>query len=208
MNMCLKICELLKTVEWELYKIKKRKRLQNENFTILASDCNGTFMYYDMKLPFLSPTINLTIEMNDFVKMLENLEWYMKQDIVELKGEYACPVGCLGDIRINFVHYETFENGVLKWNERKKRINWDNLFIIASEKNGCTYETMQRFERLPYKNKVILTHTNYPEFESAYYIRGFEGKTEMGTTTNFKNQFFKRRYLDDFDYVAFLNHIK
>lgn len=198
----------IKIRELKLYRKRKKARLRNRDFTILASDCNGTFMYHDMELPFLSPTINLTIGMNDFVKMLENLDWYMKQDIVELKGEYTCPVGRIGDIRINFVHYKTFEEGVLKWNERKQRINWDNLFIVGSEKDGCTYETMQRFERLPYKNKVILTHIAYPEFESAYYIRGFEERDEMGTTINYKDQFFKRRYLDDFDYVAFLNRTK
>lgn len=86
----------VKKLELWLYRKRKAKRLCNKNFTILASDCNGTFMYHDMGLPFLSPTINLTIGMNDFVKMLENLEWYMQQDIVELKGEYKYPAGNLG----------------------------------------------------------------------------------------------------------------
>ena len=196
----------IKNREMKLFRRRKRKRLYNKDFTILASDCNGTFMYHDMGLPFLSPTINLTIGMNDFVKMLENLEWYMQQDIVELKGDYKWPTGNLGDIRINFVHYESFDEGVSKWKQRKERINWDNLFIVGSEKDGCTYETIQRFERLPYENKVILTHVDYPEFKSAYYIKGFEDRDEMGTTINYKKQFFKRRYLDDFDYVTFLNH--
>ena len=129
----------IKNREMKLFRDRKRKRLYNKDFTILASDCNGTFMYHDMGLPFLSPTINLTIGMNDFVKMLENLEWYMQQDIVELKGEYKYPAGNLGGIKINFVHYESFDEGVLKWNERKERINWDNLFIVGSEKSGCTY---------------------------------------------------------------------
>ena len=111
----------------------------------------------------------------------------------------------LGDVQINFIHYETFDQGVSKWEERKKRIRWDNLFIVGSEKEGCTYETVKRFDRLPYRNKVILTHREYAEFPSAYYIKGFEEKGEMGTTTNFKDRFWRRRYLDDFDYVSFLN---
>lgn len=197
----------IKSRELQLYRERKRKRLRNKDFTILASDCNGTFMYHDMGLPFLSPTINLTIEMNDFVKMLENLEWYMKQDVVELQGDYAYPTGSLGDIRINFLHYKSFEEGALKWKERKERINWDNLFIVGSEKDGCTYETIKRFEQLPYENKVIFTHIDYPEFQSAYYIEGFEERDAMGTTINYKKQFFRRRYLDDFDYVAFLNRV-
>lgn len=199
------LSKIIKNVELQLYRKRKRRRLKNSDFTILASDCNGTFMYYDLGLPFLSPTINLTIGMEDFVKMLENLEWYMEQEVVPLKGDFSCPAGLLGDVQINFIHYETFDQGVSKWEERKKRIRWDNLFIVGSEKEGCTYEVVKRFDRLPYRNKVILTHREYPEFPSAYYIKGFEEKGEMGTTTNFKDRFWRRRYLDDFDYVSFLN---
>lgn len=201
----MKMIEKFKVWEWKIYKKRKYKKLKTKDFTIVASNCSGTIIYYDMELPYLSPTINLSIEMNDFVKMVENLSWYMQQKIIQVKGEEKYPVGLLGDIKLSFMHYTTFEEAVQKWEERKRRINWDNLFIIGTDKDGCTYETMKRFERLPYKNKVLFTHINYPEFPSSYYIEGFEGNKELGVITNFKNQFFKRRYLDDFDYVKFLS---
>lgn len=143
--------------------------------------------------------------MDDFIRFAENLKWYMEQEIVELKGEKGCPAGMLGDVKINFVHYDTFEEGVRKWEERKERINWDNLLLIGSERDGCSYETLERFDRLPYENKVILTRVRYPEISSAYCIEGFEEKEELGMVLNYKKQFFRRRYLDDFDYVAFIN---
>ncbi len=188
------------------YRKKKLRQLRNRDFTILASNCCGTFMYYDLRLPYLTPTVNLTIDINDLIKMVSNLKWYMEQEIVEIKeenGEY--PAGMCGDIRINFVHYDSFEEGVCKWEERKQRINWNNLFIVGTERDGCTYETLKRFEQLPYTNKVIFTHIEYPEFSSAYYIKGFEDQGEIGTVTNWRKQFLKRRYMDDFDYVSFLN---
>lgn len=75
---------------------------------------------------------------------------------VEVKeGKY--PIGMLGDVKIDFIHYDSFEKGVYKWEERKGRINWNNIFIVGSEKKGCTYETIREFEELPYKNKVIYT---------------------------------------------------
>lgn len=192
--------------EWESYKKRKCSRIKNKDFTIIASNCCGTFVYYDMGLPYLSPTINLTIRMDDFVRLAENLEWYLEQEFVEAERKENCPVGILGDIKIDFVHYDTFEEGVLKWEERKKRINWDNLFFMGVEKDGCTYETIKRFDELPYENKVIFTHVRYPEFSSAYYIKGFEDRNELGVITFYKRQFRIRRYLDDFDYVDFLNH--
>ncbi len=200
-----KIIEKFREWEWARYKKRKCKRIKNKDFTIIASNCGGTFIYYDMGLPYLTPTVNLSMDMNDFVKMVENLTWYLKQEFVELNDGGKCPAGLLGDVKVSFVHYNTFEEAVKKWEERKKRINWDNLFIMGTDKDGCTYETIQRFEKLPYKNKVIFTHIKYPEFSSAFYIKGFEDRSELGVITFFKKQFLKRRYLDDFDYVGFLN---
>ena len=40
------------------------------------------FMYYDMGKQYLIPTVNLSVEMNDFVKMVRNLKWYMGQKLV------------------------------------------------------------------------------------------------------------------------------
>ena len=141
---CQMIPERVKWAEQRLYNIRRKKRLKNRDFTIIASNCNGSFMYHDMGLRYLTPTVNLAIGMDDFVKMAENLKQYMEQEIVEVKGENGCPVGLLGDIRINFVHYDTFEEGRKKWEERKKRIHWENLFIIGTEKDGCSYEVEKK----------------------------------------------------------------
>lgn len=94
-----KLMERLAYFEWLIYKRRKRKRLKNRDFSIIACNCIGTFIYYDLGLQFLSPTINLTIGMNDFVKFAENLKWYMEKEIVELKEEKECPSGMLGDIK-------------------------------------------------------------------------------------------------------------
>ena len=180
--------------------------MSNQNVTILASNCNGTIMYHDLDLPYLSPTINLWFKDLDFVKMMENLEWYMNGQIIEVTDkEEDYPVGMLHDIKIYFRHYDSFDEAVSKWEERKKRIRWNNLFIVGSCWNG-DYEVIQRFEQLPYKNKVIFSPIPYPEFQSVYYVKKF--KRRWGVMTDFKDQFLKRRYLDDFDYVAFLNQTK
>ncbi len=197
---------IIQRLEWRIYKEIKRRKLKNTTPTIISSNCNGEYWYYDMKLRFLSPTINLSFEMNDYVKMLENLEWYMKQEIVPYEDDrFDYPTGMLGDIEIRFNHYKTFEEAVEKWEERKKRIQWDNLFILGIDGDHCTYESIKRFDSLPYKNKVIFTHVPYPEFKSAYYIPGFEDEKGVGVLLYFKKQFRLRRFLDDFDYVSFLN---
>lgn len=197
---------LLQRIEWRLYMEIKRLRLKNKNATIISSNCNGTFIYYDMRRRFLSPTINLSFDINDYVRFLENLRWYMEQPITPYPDDrFAYPCGMLGDIEIRFNHYKTFDEAIAKWEERKRRIDWDNLFILGIDGDNCTYESLRRFDALPYKNKVIFTHIPRPEIKSAFYIPGFENESGMGVALNFKDQFLVRRYLDDFDYVSFLN---
>ena len=197
---------LLQRIEWRLHKELKQLRLKNRRPTIIASNCIGTFMYYDMKLRFNSPTINLSFDMNDYVRFLENLQWYLKQPVVPcIDDRFEYPCGMLGDVEIRFNHYKTIEEAIAKWEERKQRIDWNNLFVIGIDGDNCTYETLKRFDVLPYKNKVIFTHKLYPEFSSAYYLRGFEDREGIFQPTDFKSQFLIRRHIDQFDYVSFLN---
>ena len=197
---------LFQRIEWRIYKEIKRLRLKNRDATIISSNCNGEYMYYDMKLRFMSPTINLSFDMNDYVKLLENLRWYMEQPITPYQDDrFDYPCGMLGDIEIRFNHYKTFEEAVAKWEERKQRINWDNLYIIAIDGDDCTEESLHRFDNLPYKHKVIFTHLPRPDIQSAFYLKGFEDQSGVGVALYFKKQFLIRRYLDDFDYVSFLN---
>ena len=197
---------LIQRIEWRLYKEFKKIRLKNKTATIISSNCNGEFIYYDMNLRFLSPTINLSFDMNDYVQFLENLEWYLKQPVEYYEDErFSYPTGKIGNIEIRFNHYKSFEEAVEKWEIRKKRVNWDNLFVLGIDGDNCTYESLKRFDALPYKNKVIFTHIPYPEINSSYYIKGFEEDNGVGVLLDFKKQFFIRRYLDDFDYIAFLN---
>lgn len=191
--------------EWKAYREEKRRQLKNTDFSIISLNCCGTIIYYDMGLQYLSPTINLTMGMGDFVKLVESFPWYIEQELVEINEERPYPVGLLADIKIYFIHYKTFEEALTKWNERKKRINWNNLFFLGMEKQGCTYELMERFALLPYKNKIIFTCKEYPEFSCSYYIKGVQVEGGMKDITGFKPQSLIRRYLDDFDYISFFN---
>ncbi len=197
---------LLQRIEWRINKECKRLRLKNKTPSILASNCNGGIICHDLGLPFLSPTINLSFDMNDFVKLMEKPQWYMAQEIIPFEDKrFDYPCGMLADIEIRFNHYETFQEAKEKWDERKRRINWDNLFVLGIDGDNCTSETLRRFDALPYPNKVVFTHISHPEISSSYYIPGFEQEEHVGVLLHFKEQFLIRRYLDDFDYVSFLN---
>lgn len=189
---------------------KRKQQLKNQDFTIIASECAGGVIYHKLGLKFLSPTINLWFKPADFLKFLTNLEYYLNVDsMVEKKDtELNYPVGVLGDgkmkINLYFQHYASFQEAMEKWNERKKRINFSNLFIIMTDRDGANIEMLKEFDRLPFENKVVLTGREYPEIKSSLFLDGCVEDGHLGDI--FKTNFFTgKSRLDDFDFVEFLN---
>lgn len=184
-----------------------RNKIINKSPTIISNNCNATFIYKDLGLKFNSPTINLFFSINDFIKFLENMEYYLSLELKNFKQHNnKYPVGELGDLKIHFMHYNTFDEAKEKWIDRCKRIDKNNMAIIMNEGKGSTYDLLKRFDNLDFKNKVILTHKPYLEFDSAYYIKGFENKESCDFLFNYKN-IFGKRYYEEFDYIDFLNRI-
>ena len=63
-----------------LYARKMKKELKNKDFTILSCNCAAGIIYHRYDHPFLSPTINLWIEQNEFLKFVSNLDYYLAQE--------------------------------------------------------------------------------------------------------------------------------
>lgn len=202
-----KILEFLVRAEHKIYITIKRMRLKNKTMTVFANNCNGGFMLHDLGCPFNTPTINTGFYPDQYFKFLNNPEKYLSAELEDtqlMDGKFW--VGKLDDITIRVGHYRSFSEAQEAWKRRAKRVKLDNVYIVMTDKDGCTYEHIKQFDELPYKNKVIFTHVKYPEFASAYYIPGFEDKDEVGILSDWKPQLLKRRWLDDFDYVSFFNN--
>ena len=145
----------------------------------------------------------------DFIKLCENLEHYLSIDeLVECTdpaviGNRDYPVAYLGDLKIYLVHYPTVAEAQKKWNERKKRINWDNIVIMDTDRDGMTDELKDRFEKLPYR-KVMFVHQPDKKHASTFYIKGYEDQECVGIVTDHEG-WGGERPIDQFDYVGFLN---
>lgn len=162
-------------------------------------------MSSDMELKFLSPTINLYIIPKDFVKLCSNLKYYFAQQLEWIESDVDCPTAMLDDITIYFLHYKSKEDAEKKWNERKLRVNYNNLFFIMTDRDGCTYEDLKAFDELSgCRNKVVFTHKKYPEFKSSFYLKKFNNDGQVGVITKLK-KFSWFRDLDAFDWCKFLN---
>ena len=201
-----RVLELFVRLERKIYITIKRKRLRNRALTVFSSNCNGAYMLHDLGCPFNSPTVNLYFCADHFLKFVNNPEEYLAAELQEMQlPNISYPIGRLNDILLFFMHYDSFAEAQEAWKRRAKRVDLNNVYVVMTDKNGCTYEHIKQFDELPYKNKVIFTHKEYPEFKSTYYIPGFENESEVGILSDWKPQLLRRRWLDDFDSVRFFN---
>lgn len=185
---------------------RNRRRLKNRQVSIIASNCIGGVISHDLGLEFRSPFVNLWIKPGDYLKLLSRLKDYLCYDLkfVEEEG-ISYPVAMLNDIRIYFQHYKTQNEAQLSWNKRVSRINYDNIIVLFTDREGCSYQMIKEFDTLPYKRKVIFTHQYYPEIKSAYFFKRFAQDDEVGVLTSYKNAKLQIRYLDEYDYVSLIN---
>lgn len=92
--------------------------------------------------------------------MLNDFDQYTDLPLHFLKEEYDVglmrnyPVVGLDDIVLHFIHYIDFNSAVAIWNQRKSRINKDNLFIEMALDN---YKDIEKFVTLPFQHKIGLS---------------------------------------------------
>lgn len=197
---------ILNKVCREIKKIMNRKKLKNKSFTLLTNNCLGGVIYHDLGLPFNSPLINLWMYPKDFIKFCSNLDYYLSIQIFFIKENgINYPVGKLDDITLYFQHYKSEKEANLKWENRKKRINFENMFIVLVEKDGCTYNDLANFDKLSFENKVVFTHRKYPKIFSSYQLIGFENDLEVGNLFKYQSKFSGKKYYDQFPFIDWFN---
>lgn len=193
--------KILRKIRVKLFYSKPR----NTNYSILCNNCVGGMLSHDYGERFMSPTVNLFIYPKDYILLLKKLADLRNRKIVDITGSNNYPIGLLDEIiKIHFMHYPSFKEAKEKWVERYNRINYANLYVILIERDGCTIDDLLEFDNLPYKNKIAITHKDYPEIKCAKKINGYEDCNEVGTITDF-NGFFGKRYYDRIDWPAFLS---
>ena len=208
-----KIVDKIRQWSWQFFRNRinqrERARLTATDVSVLSNDCTGGLLLHDLGMRFLSPTVNMYMRAEDYQKFCENLKYYLCIDTMVECTDPAIiegrkyPLAYLGDILLYLVHYHSVKEAQNKWNDRKRRINWDKIVVINSDRNGMTDALKDRFEKLPYK-KVMFTHLPDNLHPSAFYLTGSESEPCLGLVPEPYGWFGKKR-TDRFDFVDFLN---
>jgi uncharacterized protein (DUF1919 family) len=122
-----------------------------------------------------------------FLKFLSNIDYYLKQEIRFVPDdEYPYPIGYLDDVKIHFVHYHEHEEIRKKWKERIQRINWNNVYIMATDfvedDESLTTEELLMFSRIKCKNIIIFTQERHDDIPYCQYIGNSRMHTMMYTS--------------------------
>ncbi len=186
------------------YVLKANAKLKNKDFSVFAPACIGGVVCSDMGVRFQSPTVNLLILWEDFIKMMENLPYYMSLEPKKAPREgHLYVVMTVGDIKVYCVHYHSFRVAKAKWMARAKRVNYDNIYVVSGWAPFYDENLIARFEALPYKKLVVTDYHLAPEKPYVAKLKPIKrGRTS--NLFNFKN-FKGERFYDECDFTKFFN---
>ena len=136
------------------------RKLRLHTPTIFSMNCMGGLIYHYLDLKFMSPMIKLGIQDLDYLRLLQDPKRYFSADLSFVRYDsktypgLCCAVAACEDISIFFGHYSSYEEEEKKWNQRKKRIDWDNLVVLNNNDNE---DMVRQFAVLPYERKACFT---------------------------------------------------
>lgn len=183
-----------------------RTALTNPNPSFLCPNCIGGILFHDLGLQFRSPTVNLMMTQPDFVRFVLDLDRYLDAEPVFFRKDgYTCPCAQLDGITIHFTHYATETEALDKWNQRKLRIDRDNLFIFLTERDGLTREEILSLGNLKCRGLVVFTAGNYPDIPYALHIPRYAADGEIGNILEKSWWDDSRQYERYFDFVKWFS---
>lgn len=183
----------------KLFAGKRRKKLNNTDFSIICNNCWGGFVYRYFGLPYLSPTVGLYFYSEDFIKFAKDIHKYITMPItiisaknsrhyedLKRKGQENIPVGILDDVEIIFLHYKTPEEAKEKWTRRCKRVNFNNIVLKYSYMNDPNEDCLKEFDAIPVKKKIMFVQNKEQEtkYQCARYYPGYENCKDIRNDTD------------------------
>lgn len=204
-------------VKWENKRVMttRRRQLRHTDFSIISNNCWGELVYQHFGLKYTTPTVGLFIMDDDYIKFLERLDYYLQQPLRFIKKEQSrykerltsestakedYPIALLDDVEIHFLHYHTIEEAREKWENRKLRINRDRLIVKMSQRFIHGEEILERFSKLPYKNKICFTECEKAGEEFFYVPELRYLNIQGGDETPF--------VMNKLDFIQMINDIK
>lgn len=146
-------------------------KVKNKDFTIVSDDDWGHEVYKAFGLQALTPFIGINIYNSDFIELISDFRYNMSQPLRfissadsrhadNFKNTFgrSYPIARLGEtIELHFTKYDSVDDAQEKWDDRIKRINWENVFFkMDASRENDNIEKIAAFNKLniPCSNKA------------------------------------------------------
>jgi uncharacterized protein (DUF1919 family) len=130
------------------------------DLAIISNNCWGADYYRERGLPYNTPTVGLWFYPDDYLALLSDLRRTLARPLTfrsgSSHGPRPYPVGLLGDIEIQFMHYASEDEARAKWERRVARLpaNDEDLLIKICDRDGFTAAHLAQFDALPFAQKI------------------------------------------------------
>lgn len=190
------------------FTLDKYRKLQRSQLSIFAMNCFGGLISHTLGLPFRTPIINMYFAEQEYIHFLRAPHLCMAENLILKKMvwndafKHHHPIATLGNVDIVMNHYRDFDAAVAKWNERKQRINWYNLFVTAYTEDE---NILREFDALPFGKKVCFVPFK-SDVDSAWYINpAFDADRNEPGFYDVINNFARGKhfYYDPFDMLLY-----
>ncbi len=189
----------------KLFNTKNRRRLENYDFSLLCNNCVGGVISHELGVRFNSPTVNLFMEPSEYILFLKDLKKYLNYPLKEINDEKGYPVALIDNIKIYGMHYSSFSELDNLWKKRCKRVNFNNLYIMLIQRDGCSDEIVYEFDKLPFKHKMVIANKEYKDVSSLIYLPELLENGQVRDLCQYQRKLTGKRWIDKIDYVSFLN---
>ncbi len=192
------------------FKNIRRRKLKNANFTIISNNCWGGTIYESYGIRKLSPTVGMFIMPDDYLQLIENLDYYLDQPLNfidpndskwknlldEKRNWKTYPIARLDNIELHMLHYHDVQIARRKWEARVKRVNRDKMIVKFNDQNGASLSHIKKFAELPIKNKLcFVADERLKVSPDVIYIKQPKRYSGNGIKASYE-PFGKSRYID------------
>ena len=151
-------------------------------FTVFSNNCWGGISYDRLGKQYSSPTIGLLIRPSDYLLFLENIDYFLNQTPCRCNDEDTKMMLTFEgrEIPLFLTHYASSDDGVNKWERRKKRICFNNIIVKLSDSeirgDFLTNELVERFSILPYKKIMFTSNVEWAKkYDFAIFVKAEKG---------------------------------
>lgn len=165
------------------FKFKRSvRKLKDTEFCIVSSTCVGSRIYQILGRQYNTPFVGLRIQPPCFAKLVADFETYMAKELTfapnskypdhpkARRRDTPCPIGLLGDVELQFIHYASEDDAAEKWNKRKARMDHTKLYYILVVPKTCDQEIISQFTESAPQRKVCFHRQEELKMRSCIYI--------------------------------------